>query len=102
MLAKSGAALPAKVSPQEAVHAACEAQKPECKAYLVAISKDAATGLKADATGKATLPGVPAGTYYLTASAKIGALVMYWNLKVDLKAGTNSVTLDTQNAMPVK
>jgi hypothetical protein len=102
VLAKSGAALPAKISPQEAVHAACETQKPECKTYLVAISKDAATGLKADAAGKATLPGVPVGTYYLTASAKIGALVMYWNLKIDLKAGTNSVTLDTQNAIPVK
>jgi hypothetical protein len=102
VLAKSGAAIPAKVSPQEAVRAACDAQKPECKTYLVAISKDAATGLKADATGKALLPGVPAGTYYLTASAKIGQLVMYWNVKIDLKAGANSVTLDTRNALPIK
>jgi hypothetical protein len=102
VLAKSGAAIPAKASAQEAVHAACEAQKPECKMYLVAISQDAATGLKSDATGKASLPGVPAGTYYLTASAKIGALVMYWNLKIDLKAGANTVTLSTQNAVPVK
>ena len=102
VLAKSGAAVPANVSPQQAVRAACDAQKPECKTYLVAISKDAATGLKADAAGKATLPGVPVGTYYLTASAKIGQLVMYWNLKIDLKAGTNSVTLDTHNAVPIK
>jgi hypothetical protein len=102
VLAKSGAAVPPRVSPQEAVHTACEAQKPECKTYLVAISRDAATGLKADANGKAALPGVPVGTYYLTASAKLGKLVMYWNLKLDLKAGANTITLDTHNAEPVK
>jgi hypothetical protein len=101
VLAKSGAAVPAHVSPQEAVRSACETQKPECKTYLLAIGKDAATGLKSDASGKVTLPGVPVGTYYLTASAKIGKLVMYWNLKLDLKAGTNSITLDTHNAAPV-
>jgi hypothetical protein len=102
VLAKSGAAVPASTSPQQAVRSACEAHKPECHAYLVAIGNDAATGLKADAAGKAVLPGVPAGTYYLTASATLGKLVLYWNVKVDLKAGHNSVTLNTENALPVK
>jgi hypothetical protein len=101
VLAKSGAAVPPHVTPQQAVRNACEAQKPECRTYLVAIGADASTGLKADASGKATLPGIPAGTYYLTASAKIGNLVLYWHVKVDLKPGANAITLDTKNAAPV-
>ena len=52
--------------------------------------------------GSTDLPGVPPGTYYLTTSAKVGLLVMYWNVKLDLKAGANAVTLDTRNAEPVK
>jgi hypothetical protein len=102
LLAKSGIPLPAGVPAQEAVTAACEKQKPECQKYLAAISADAATGLRSDANGKVTLPGVPPGTYYLTASTKIGSLNLYWNLKLDLKAGPNSFVVDQHNAAPVK
>jgi hypothetical protein len=102
VLAKSGVPVPAGVPPQEAVMSACEKQKPECQKYLAAISADAATGLRSDADGKATLPGVPPGTYYMTASTKIGNLNLYWNVKVNLKAGQNSLVVDQHNAAPVK
>jgi hypothetical protein len=102
VLAKSGTPVPAHMSAQEAIHSACEAKKPECGKYLVAVTNDAATGSRADAKGDAVLPGVPPGTYYVTTSAKIGQLVMYWHVKVDLKAGANAITLDTRNAEPVK
>jgi hypothetical protein len=102
VLAKSGVPLPAGVPPQEAVMAACEKQKPECQKYLAAISADAVSGLRSDANGKATLPGVPPGTYYLSASTKIGSLNLYWNVKLDLKAGPNSLVVDQHNAAPVK
>lgn len=102
LLAKSGIPVPAGVPAQEAVTAACEKQKPECQKYLAVISADAATGLRSDANGKATLPGVPPGTYYLTASTKIGSLNLYWNVKLDLKAGPNSFVVDQHNAAPVK
>jgi hypothetical protein len=102
VLAKSGVPIPAGVLPQEAVMAACEKQKPECQKYLAAISADAASGLRSDANGKATLPGVPPGTYYLTASTKIGSLNLYWNIKLDLKAGPNTLVVDQHNAAPVK
>jgi hypothetical protein len=102
VLAKSGIPLPAGVPAQEAVMAACEKQKPECQKYLAAVSADAATGLRSDANGKAILPGVPPGTYYLTASTKIGSLNLYWNVKLDLKAGPNSFVVDQHNAAPVK
>jgi hypothetical protein len=102
VLANRGIPVPAGVLPQEAVMAACEKQKPECQKYLAAISADAATGLRSDANGKVTLPGVPPGTYYLTASTKIGSLNLYWNIKLDLKAGPNSFVVDQHNAAPVK
>jgi hypothetical protein len=102
VLARSGVPLPAGIPAQEAVMSACEKQKPECQRYLAAISADAASGLRSDANGKVTLPGVPPGTYYLTASTKIGSLNLYWNVKLDLKAGTNSLVVDQHNAAPVK
>jgi len=106
VLAKSGTPVPANMSAQAAIRSACEANKPECRKYLVAVGNDAATGAKYAATsgasGATVLPGVPPGTYYLTTSAKIGQLVMYWHVKVDLKAGANTITLDTHNAEPVK
>jgi len=102
VLAKSGIPLPAGIPVQEAVMSACEKQKPECSKYLAAIGADAATGLRSDANGKAVLPGVPPGTYYLTASTKIGSLNLYWNVKLDLKAGANSLVVDQHNAVPVK
>jgi hypothetical protein len=102
VLAKSGAPVPAHMSGQEAIHSACEANKPECGKYLIAVGNDAATGAKSGANGATVLPGVPPGTYYLTTSAKIGQLVMYWQVKLELKAGANAITLDTRNAEPVK
>jgi hypothetical protein len=102
VLAKSGTPAPAHMTAQEAIHSVCEANKPECHQYLVAVGNDAATGAKAGANGATVLPGVPPGTYYLTTSAKIGQLVMYWNVKLDLKDGANAITLDTRNAEPVK
>jgi hypothetical protein len=102
VLANSGIPLPAGVPVQEAVMSACEKQKPECQKYLAAIGADAATGLRSDANGKAVLPGVPPGRYYLTASTKIGSLNLYWNVKLELKAGTNSLVVDQHNAAPVK
>ncbi len=102
VIAKSGAPVPPHVSAQEAIRSACEANKPECGKYLLAITNDAATGARAGAHGATVLPGVPPDAYYLTTSAKIGQLVLYWHVKLDLKAGANAVTLDTHNAEPVK
>jgi hypothetical protein len=102
VLAKSGTPVPAHVAAQEAIRSACEANKPECGKYLTAVTNDAAAGARADSGGAAVLPGVQPGTYYLTTSAKIGQLVLYWHVKLDLKAGANTITLDTHNAEPVK
>ncbi len=99
-LTKGGAAPPAGVSAQRAVKEACAQKTPDCRKYLLAVSADAATGLAADANGKATLPGVPPGTYFLTVSNQNNTI--YWELKVQLKSGANSISLDAHNATPTQ
>jgi hypothetical protein len=49
-------------------------------------------------TGKATLPGVPPGTYYLTVTTRYHSQPMEWNLKLDLEPGSNSITIYQRNA----
>ncbi len=98
VLAKGGIQFPPGMSPQKAVGNACANRTPDCQKSLVAISADSACGVRADANGKATLPGVPPGTYYLMVSDN--NQLHYWDLKVELKAGANSVTLDQRNAAP--
>jgi hypothetical protein len=99
-LTKGGAAVPAGVSPHRAVKDACAQKTPDCRKYLLAVSADAATGLAADANGQATLPGVPPGTYFLMVSNQNNTI--YWELKVQLKAGPNSISLDAHNATPTQ
>jgi hypothetical protein len=99
-LAKAGAAVPSGVSPKRAVKEACEQKTPDCRKYLLAISADAAAGLAADTSGKVTLPGVPPGIYFLVASNQNETI--YWELKIQLKPGANSVTLDQHNAVPTQ
>jgi hypothetical protein len=49
--------------------------------------------------GKATFEAVAAGTYYLMGMSETPKGYVIWNLKVDLKAGKNTVTLDQNNAV---
>jgi hypothetical protein len=66
-----------------------------------AVSTNTATAMRADVLGKATLPGVPPGTYYLAASGMYNNQSLYWEVRVDLKPGANSVTLGLSNATPL-
>jgi hypothetical protein len=63
---------------------------------------DAISAARGDITGKAILPGVPPGTYYLMFATRYNNQPILWDLKLELKAGANSVTLDQRNATPVK
>lgn len=48
--------------------------------------------------GKGRFSAVEPGTYYLVNLTEIGRSVVLWNLKVELKPGQNSITLDQRNA----
>ena len=62
---------------------------------------DAISAARADITGKAILPGVPPGTYYLMLATRYNNQPISWDMKLELKAGANSVTLDQRNAVPL-
>ena len=80
---------------------ACANRGPDCQKIGSAVNSEAASAVRADATGMGVFPGVAPGTYYLMISARYNNQGLFWGFKVDLKAGENSVTLDQTNAVPL-
>jgi hypothetical protein len=100
-LKKGGVAIPAGMTGPKLVASTCTTRTPECQKALAAITADAASAIRADATGKASLPGVPPGSYYLMISTQYNKQNLSWGFKVDLQTGANSVTLDQRNAVVI-
>ena len=96
-LAKGGFNAPAGTPVLKAMNAECEKKSADCRTAVAAIIADSATAVKTDADGKATLPAVPPGAYYLFGIGKFEEKPLVWNVKVQIKAGANSVTLDQHN-----
>jgi hypothetical protein len=103
-LAQGGVAVPAGTSPYKYVALACAPQPrtANCQNILAAIDSSAASAIRADASGKGTLPGVPPGTYYLMISAMVNGQPLMWNQAVTLHAGANALTLSAANAQPMR
>jgi hypothetical protein len=100
-LKKGGIAIPAGMTGPKVVAGICTTRTPECQKALAAITSDAASAIRADATGKASLPGVPPGSYYLMISTQYNKQNLSWGFKVDLQAGANSLTLNQRNAVVI-
>jgi hypothetical protein len=101
-IAKGGVSVPPGVSPYMYLGAACANRMPDCQKILTAINADAASAVRADANGRGTFPGVPAGVYYLMISTRYNNQPLAWDRAVELKPGANSVTLDLNNATAIK
>lgn len=61
------------------------------------IEKHAIASNSTDFSGKAAFESLPPKTYYLMGGSQAGQSVVVWNLKIELKNGKNSVTLDNNN-----
>ena len=90
-----------KVSPLAAWAYACQTGSRACQQALYEMRPSSVGESKADAAGKTTLPGVPAGTYFLFSVARYNNQFLVWDLRVDLKPGANSVVLDQRNSAPL-
>ena len=101
-IASSGVSVPPGVSPYMYMGTACGNRTPDCQKMMNAINADAASAVRADANGRGTLPGLPPGVYYLMISTRYNNQALVWDRAVELKAGTNSVTLDLGNATQIK
>lgn len=100
-LAKGGVAVPAGVSAYKYVGMACGQRTQDCPKSINAIKADAASAVRADASGTGTFPGVPPGTYYLMISTRYNNQPIIWGQAVQLKPGVNHITLSPQNATPL-
>ena len=102
VLAKGGFPVPAGIAPYRAMLVACAQRTPDCQTAATAINGQTVAGTRTDITGKATFPGVAPGTYYLMGSMFGGGQILLWDLKVDLRAGANTIALNQRNAAPVR
>jgi uncharacterized membrane protein len=100
-LAGAGIQAPAGVSPVKGFLAACTNHQPACQPGVAATNASTVSGARADASGKAQLPGVPPGTYYFFCLGGYNQQLFKWDFQIQLKPGTNSVTLDQHNAVSV-
>ena len=103
-LAQASVTLPSGTSPYVFVGQSCAPQPrtAACQNILAAINSSAASAARADATGNASLPGVPPGTYYLMISAVINGHPVVWDQAVTLHAGANSLTLTAASSHPIQ
>jgi hypothetical protein len=100
-IANAGVQVPAGVTAYKYVGNACGTGTADCKKSMDAVKASAISAVRADANGSGTLPGVPAGTYYLMISAPYNNKSLVWGQAVNLKPGANSITLSVSNATPL-
>jgi hypothetical protein len=79
---------------------ACESRQPLCQQALSGLQAVLVGPIAFDARGKAQTPSLPSGTYYLLGSITYNNRLWVWDLRVDLKPGANSVTVNEGNAVP--
>jgi hypothetical protein len=101
VMAQAGVNVPAGMSPYKYLGMACGQHTRECPKIIAAVQADTASAARADAGGKGTMPGVPAGTYYLMISTRYNNQALVWDEAVELKAGENSMALDLRNGRVV-
>jgi len=101
VLAGAGLQAPPGMSPVKGYLTACTNRQPACQIGIAATNSSTVSGARADASGKAQLPGVPPGTYYFFCLGSYNKQLFKWDFQVELKPGANSVTLDQRNAVLV-
>ena len=101
-IARSGVSVPPGTSAYKVFGNACGQRTPDCQKMVSVLNADVAAAIRADAGGKATFSGVPAGSYYLMISAVYNKQSLFWGQPVNLKAGANSLMLTQNNAVVMK
>ena len=101
IVASAGVSVPPGTSPYKALGVACGNRTPDCQKILEAVKANAASAVRADATGKGTFNAIAPGTYYLMISTRYNNQPLVWSQRVQVAPGPNSITLDQRNATPV-
>ena len=98
VVVKSGIRPPAGKTPMQGWDLACQQKSPQCVQAFTDLQPYTAAVVRIDPSGKATFLGVPAGSYYVFGITHNNRLALSWDVRVDLKSGTNSLVLDQKNA----
>jgi len=78
------------------------ATDPVCRQGLAVFGNYTVARTGFDGSGTATFPNVPtSGTFYLVADTAFSNHLL-WNVRIDLKPGANTITLDERNTTPIK
>jgi hypothetical protein len=75
----------------------CRAQSPRCKQGIDAMKDSYLRMIKLGPNGNVSFANVPAQTMWLVAIVPYGNQHFVWNLRVDVRPGTNSITFDKSN-----
>lgn len=103
VLAKAGWIQPGSTFKAVSVWAkSCEMQNPICQQGIESLRPFLVASAKLDNNGGFTFDKARAGTFYLIGQTVLNGRHLVWNLRVDLKPGANSVTLDQRNATPIE
>lgn len=78
--------------------AACQSQTPACKQGIDAMKGSYVGKMRLDATGRASVSGMPRGSHWLVGLGAANSQHFVWNLQIDLKPGSNSIEFDPRNA----
>jgi hypothetical protein len=102
VLTKNGMHPPAGKTPMQGWDLACQQKLPQCVQAFTNLQPYMAAVVRIDPSGKATFLGVPAGSYYVFGVTHNNHVALSWDVRVDLKSGTNSLVLDQKNAGPLQ
>ncbi len=75
----------------------CKAQSPRCKQGIDAMKDSYLRMIKLGPNGNVSFSNVPPQTMWLVAIVPYGNQHFVWNLRVDVRAGTNTITFDKSN-----
>lgn len=96
-LAKGGFAALGGVSATQRMHQACARPGPDCQKAVAAILADSATAVKSGPDGRAVFPAVVPGGYFVFGTGQYRGKPVYWDVRVTIRAGENTVTLEPGN-----
>lgn len=80
---------------------ACDTGAPSCRVGSEQLRPYIVANATLDKDGRTTFPDARTGTYYLFGRVLLDKVNLVWDLRVDLRPGANSVTLDQRNATPI-
>ena len=102
VLTKAGFHPPTGTSVIPAWAEACKNRSPVCQQGFNAQGAASVATVTLDAGGKATFSAVPPGVYYVFGSTRYGNGHLLWDVRVEVVPGTQMLTLNERNAMPME